>query len=134
MSGESHDPVKDEDSSHPVPTAWRAAFEQIVSALVRGDYGLRHTPACVERLDDRTASQIRDYIRDCGQPLVELPDATWESSVCQWQSPHWDVLVDLWTTSGASDMVISARVFSDENGALRIVVDSVHVPSLPLSS
>lgn len=121
-------PVKDEDAAHPVPTAWRPAFKEIVHALANGDYGLRNTPACVDKLDDRTASQIRDYVREYGETLVELPDSTWESSVSQWQGPHWDVLVDLWTRSGSSDMVISARVYDDGNGTLRIVVNSVHVP------
>lgn len=121
-------PVKDEDASHPVPTAWRPIFAQIVSALVSGDYGLRHAPACVDRADERTASQIREYLQEYGEALVELPEDTWESSIGQWQGGHWDVLVDLWTRSGGSDLVISARVFDDENGAIRIVVNSVHVP------
>lgn len=41
---------------------------------------------------------------------------------------HWDVLVDLWTVeSGASDLVLFARVFEVENG-FRFEIASVHVP------
>ena len=59
--------------------------------------------------------------------LVELPDATWKSSVAQWMGTHWDVVVDLWTDAGPSDLILSARV-RETNDAFEIEIGSVYVP------
>ena len=40
---------------------------------------------------------------------------------------HWDVIVDLWTSEGPSDMILLARV-TESNGEYRISVESVYVP------
>lgn len=123
-----YEPVKDEDSAHPVASAWRQTFQNIVKAFVRGDYGIVAGLDSVAPLSPRDADQIRSYIADYGETLVDLPDASWETSIAQWMGGYWDVLVDLWTVeSGASDMVIAARVFEVGNG-FRIEIHSVHVP------
>ena len=71
---------------------------------------------------------IKKYIIDYGETLIELPDATWKTSVCQWMGSHWDLLLDLWTAeSGESDLVLGARIFED-GSKFRIEIESVYVP------
>jgi hypothetical protein len=127
-SGKPQEPVKDETTTHPIPSAWRATLRDIVEAFVHGDYALAEGVHFVAPVPLATSEQVRRYIADYGETLVELPDETWETSVSQWMGTHWDVLVDLWTLeSGESDMVLNARVFEMENG-FQIEIDSVHVP------
>jgi len=103
-------------------------LREIVKAFVRGDYGLSRAIPGVTPVTKATADQIRGYLTDFGDSLVELPDETWDSSVSQWMGTHWDVLVDLWTIkSGRSDLVLNVHVF-ESNKAFRFEVDSVHVP------
>jgi hypothetical protein len=121
-------PVKDEEAGHPIPTAWRPTLWAIVNAIVGVDASLEGGVPSVEKMSAATIDQIRSYIKDYGETVANLPDETWETSVAQWMGTHWDVLVDLWTVeSGASDLVLSARVF-EVNGDFRIELDSVHVP------
>jgi hypothetical protein len=123
-----HQPVKDEDRAHPVADAWRAQLREIVQALAERDYGLSRGIPCVAPASTATADQIRAYITDFGEALVDLPDETWNSSVSQWMGTHWHVLVDLWTVeSGRSDLVLNVHVFEAEKG-FRFEIDSVHVP------
>lgn len=103
-------PVEDPDSEHPVPTAWRATFEAVVSAFVLGDFQpqLRR----VDPVPEHTAQHVRSCIADYGETLVELTPETWETSVAMWRGEHrWEVLVDLRTESeGRSDLVLHAYV------------------------
>jgi hypothetical protein len=125
---EPHEPIKDENSAHPVANAWRPTFRDIVKAFTQSDYGLERGIRGVAPVAADVAEQVRDYIGDYGETLVELPDETWETSVSQWMLTHWEVIVDLWTAeSGKSDMVLSALVF-EVNDGFRIEIDSVHVP------
>lgn len=120
--------LKDEDAAHPVASAWRATLGDIVRAFVANDYALRRRPNSVAPVSSADADQIREYIADYGETLIELPDDTWNTSVSQWMGEHWDVFVDLWTVeSGASDMVLSVRVFEVEVG-FRVEVGLVYVP------
>lgn len=121
------DAIKDELAAHPVPTAWRHVFEQVVHAFVRGNYAI-HTIPSVAPIDAATPSQIRNYIAEYGETLTDLPESTWATSVSQWMLSHWEVLVDLSTVqSGTSDLVLAARVHETADGFV-ITVDSVHVP------
>jgi hypothetical protein len=123
-----HQPVKDKDKAHPIPDAWRAHLREIVKALAERDYGLSRGIPCVAPASTATADQIRAYVTDFGEELVDLPDETWNSSLSQWMGTHWDVLVDLWTVeSGRSDLVLNVRVFEAEKD-FRFEIDSVHVP------
>jgi hypothetical protein len=127
-SSQDQAPVKDENASHPVASAWRAALRAVVQAFVQGDYTLARGIPSVEPVVSATAKRIRGYIASYGETLADLPDDTWRTSVSQWMGDHWEVLVDLWTReSGASDLVLSARVFETHEG-FRIEVDSVYVP------
>lgn len=122
-----HEAIKDENASHPIASAWRPALEQIVRAFVRGDYALARKIASVVPLSKSSASQIRAYVTEYGEPLVALPEKTWTTSVSQWMDGFWEVLVDLWTTAGASDMVLHAQVF-EAKGTVKIKVHAVYVP------
>lgn len=122
------DPVKDENASHPIATAWRPTLREVVKAFVRGDYALAEPIDFVAPVSKSSATQIRGYIADYGETLVELQDETWTTSVAQWMGGFWEILVDLWTTeSGRSDMVLHSQVF-EARGGFRIKVHAVYVP------
>jgi len=122
------EPIKDEDRAHPIADAWRPVLREIVRALVEGDYALSRTVPSVAPVAKKTAEQTRAYVADYGEELVELPDDTWTTSVCQWMGTRWDVLLDLWTRdSGASDLVLGLRVFEADAG-FRFEVQLLYVP------
>ena len=108
---------KDEDSERPIPSVWRPVFRDVVNAFVHQDYILSSVVPGVAAVSDGTAKQIRDYIEGYGEILTELPDETWDTSICIWMGDRWDALVDLWTVSeGRSDLVLSANVTESDNG------------------
>jgi hypothetical protein len=120
--------VKDEENARPVPGAWRRTFQAIVDAFSRGDYSLTGGIPAVAPVSAATAAQVERFIASYGETLASLPEETWDTSIVQWMHSFWEVLVDLWTyESGASDMVLSVRVFEDE-GNYRFEIVSVHVP------
>lgn len=120
--------VKDEESERPIPTAWRPAIREIVRAFVNHDYQLRVGISRVAPVSTETAEQIRNYIQHYGETLTELPDETWNSSVCIWMGKRWDVLIDLWTVSeGRSDLVLSLHV-SEADGGCTFDIYMVYVP------
>lgn len=121
------EPIKDENASHPIPHAWRRTFQEVVKSLSQGDYQLTRVGQSVLPLDPASANRIARCVAAYGKRLGELPDETWASSVAQWMVDCWEVLVDLWTVEGPSDLVLHARVFETADG-FRISVDSVHVP------
>jgi hypothetical protein len=122
------EPLKDPENAHPIPESWRPVLERIVETLTQGDYEISTPLAFVAPLSTSTAEQIREYIADYGETLIDLPNETWHTSVCQWMETHWDLLVDLWTAeSGRSDLVLAVRVFEGD-GDYRFEIDSVHVP------
>jgi hypothetical protein len=121
-------PVKDGEAAHPVATAWREPFRDVVKAFKQGDYALATNVPMVIPVPSATANQIKAYVLDYGETLADLPEETWGTSVAQWMGTHWDVLVDLWTVeSGRSDMVMSARVF-EVGTSFRIEIELVYVP------
>lgn len=120
--------IKDPAAQHPIASAWRPALCEVVKALVAGDYGLSQRPASVAPASAEVASQIKSYIDDYGETLVDLPEDAWGTSISQWMGTHWEVVVDLWTLeSGESDLALNVRVFETDDG-FRIEVDSVYVP------
>jgi hypothetical protein len=119
---------KDEENERPIPTDWRVAFSNVVDAFVRKDYSLSLGVAGVSSVSNETANHIKEYLEDYGQELVQLPQETWESSVCLWMGSHWDVLIDLWTVGeGQSDLVLKAQVTESMNG-YRIDIGMIYVP------
>ena len=122
------EPVKDETSEYPVATAWRPTLREIVKAFAAGDYALANGIDSVTPVTSNSIEQMRRYIADYGETLVELPDDTWITSISLWTGTHWDLIVDLWTAeSGRSDMILDARVFEREDG-FRIEIHAVYVP------
>jgi hypothetical protein len=120
--------VKSDAIQHPVPSVWRPVFGEIVKAFVERDYHLTAGVLGVAPVAAVTAEQIEAYIRDYGEALVDLPEATWKTSVSIWMGDHWDVLVDLWTQrEGRSDMVLAAQVSEAASGFV-FEIDMVYVP------
>ena len=120
--------VKDETEQQAIPTTWRPVLAKIVSALKTGDYALNAGIAGVEIPSPETAEQIRNYIAAYGATLIELPEESWNSSVCMWQRSHWDALIDLWTAEeGRSDLVLSARISEGPHG-YSFKIHMVYVP------
>ncbi|MCL6418119.1 DUF7668 domain-containing protein [Aestuariirhabdus haliotis] len=119
---------KDEVQQRPVPSVWRDIFIKVVRSFVVGDYQLNAGIKTVLPVSKETAAQISDYIEDYGEQLIELPEETWNTSVCLWMGDHWDVLVDLWTEAeGRSDLVLSAQVMESDQG-YRVQIYMVYVP------
>ena len=119
--------VKDE-IQRPIPSAWRQAFREVVSSFVVHDYLISRNILGLIPVSQDTAEQIETYIQDYGEKLVELPEQTWDSSVCMWMESYWDVLVDLWTENeGLSDLVLKARVFESQEGH-EYQIEMVYVP------
>jgi hypothetical protein len=109
--------IKDEETERPIPSAWRSVIREIVSAFVRQDYRLSAGVPGVSSVSAETATQIKDYIQDYGETLIELPDETWNSSVCIWMGERWNALIDLWTLSeGRSDLVLRLDVSEADDG------------------
>lgn len=114
-------PIRDGEREYPVAHAWRPTFRKIVSRIVAGDYELRGIPGVTPLRPDEGIDLFRDRVANYGNvTLVELPDATWDTSVAMWDDPssyleggfeYWDVLIDLHTAEeGRSDLVLGARV------------------------
>lgn len=120
--------IKDSDGELPIPSAWRPVLCRIVDAFARHDYRLADGIDGVAPVSERTAAQVREYIKDYGATLVALSASSWDSSVCIWMGDHWDALVDLWTEEeGRSDLVLQVRVTEADNG-YRVTVYMVYVP------
>jgi len=120
--------TKDESTQHPIPNSWRPVLAKIVAAFAQGDYGLKVGVPGVEHVSSATEEQIRDFIHTYGATLVDLPEESWESSVCMWYGTYWDAFVDLWTKEeGRSDLVLSAR-FTEVTDGISVKLHMVYVP------
>lgn len=120
--------VKDGETERPIPSAWRSVIREIVRAFVRHDYHLGAEIPGVAKVSAETATQIRNYIQGYGATIVDLPDETWNSSVCIWMDTRWDALIDLWTVSeGRSDLVLSLHV-TEADGGFLFRIYMVYVP------
>lgn len=118
----------EDDGERPVPLVWRPVLRQVVEALRQGDLRRAGDLPQVAPVDDRTAEQAAAYLADYGEVLVELPEASWDTSVAVWTGSCWDVLVDLWTQAeGRSDLVLHVQVVR-EDGQDRFRVHLVYVP------
>jgi hypothetical protein len=119
--------LKGEEQEHPVPSAWRVKLQEIIGAFTDGNFSLAAIEN-VDPLDAADAAGIARNIADYGCTLVQLPAASWDTSVCQWQLNCWEVLVDLFTIEeGRSDLVLQVFVFEEE-GRTTFKVHLVYVP------
>ena len=120
--------LKDEDNQTPVPTVWRNTFRLIAEALKEGDFKLNLRVSDARSISAKDAAIITANIRDYGDQLIDLPDDTWSTSVCQWMLDYWEVYIDLFTANeSASDLVLAVRVYEDGTSYI-YEVQSVHVP------
>lgn len=120
--------VKDDETERPIPTAWRSVIRDIVKAFVKHDYLLDTGVYGVAPVSAQTAEQINRYIQCYGEALIELPEETWNSSVCIWMGTQWDALIDLWTLSeGRSDLVLELKI-SEADGIFEFHIYMVYVP------
>jgi len=112
----------------PIPHLWRPTFKAIVSAFAQKDYKLNLGVKSVNPVSDITAKQIKEYIEDYGEVLIELPEETWNSSVYICYGDYWNVLIDLFTKDeGRSDLVLNAEV-REINGSYVYDIRLVYVP------
>ena len=119
---------KNEEEELPIPHLWRPTFKAIVSTFVRKDYGLSSGIKNVSPVSESTTEQIKEYIEDYGEVLVELPDETWDTSVYICYGNYWNVLIDLYTEGeGLSDLVLNAEV-RENNNEYQFDIRLVYVP------
>ena len=120
--------LKDERNQSLVPSAWRNTLFNIVEALKDRDFGVARNAVGLRPISSQDAARIAENIENYGARLTSLPDATWQTSACQWMRGYWDVLVDLYTVEeGASDLALAVRVH-EEGSDYVFEVQSVHVP------
>ncbi len=119
--------VSKSEGELPIPTIWRKVFYDIVESFKADNFTLDHDMNDVDSISDDEAKYNKNNILAYGESLGSLDGNTWETSICRWMGDHWDVLVDLNTLDGESDLVLFATV-RDENGKFRYKVNSVHVP------
>jgi len=117
-----------DDNEHPVPDELRPRFQQLVAALVAGDFQLsKHSLGGIARIDTDTARFIQGQISAYGAKLAPLSDEVWDRSAYRWMDGHWEFLIDLSTDDEAvSDLALHAKLFDGPDGQIEIW--SVHVP------
>lgn len=119
---------KNEEEELPIPHLWRPTFKAIVSAFEKKDYSLSSGIQNVNPVSDKTAEQIKEYIEDYGEELIELPEETWNTSVYICYGDYWNVLIDLFTKNeGLSDLVLNAKV-RENNSTYVFEINLVYVP------
>lgn len=120
--------IKDDSRAHPIAGAWRPMLGALVRRFAQGDYELAEAVEGVAPIAPDTAQQVREAVEDYGATLIELQEATWDTSVAQWQGDFWDVMVDLWTAEeGPSDLVLQGRITESPSGP-RFTLHMVYVP------
>ena len=119
---------KNEEEELPIPHIWRPTFKSIVSSFAKGDYGLSIAIKNVNSVSNDTAEQIKEYIEDYGEDIIELPEETWNTSVYIFYGNYWNVLIDLFTKNeGLSDLVLNAEIREINNNYV-FDVKLVYVP------
>jgi len=107
---------KNEDEELPIPHIWRPTFKAIVNAFVEKDYSLSSEIKNVKPISEENAQQIKEYIEDYEEELIELPNDTWNSSVYISYGNYWNILIDLYTKDeGLSDLVLNTEIREDNN-------------------
>lgn len=119
---------KNEEEELPIPHIWRTIFKEIVKAFVERDYEVIRGIKNVNPVSKSSADQIKGYIEDYGEELIELPEDTWDTSVYICHGDYWNVLIDLFTKEeGLSDLTLNAEV-RELNGQYAVDVQLVYVP------
>lgn len=119
---------KNEEEELPIPHIWRPIFMEIVNAFVKKDYSISSGIKNVNPISNETAEQIKEYIEDYGEELIQLPNESWNSSVYICYGKYWNILIDLYTKNeGLSDLALNAEV-REENNEYIIDIKLVFVP------
>lgn len=119
---------KNEEEELPIPHIWRPVLKAIVNAFINQDYNLSSEIKSVNPISSETAEQIKEYIEDYGEELIELPAETWDSSVYISYGDYWNILIDLYTKDeGLSDLVLNAEI-REENNEYLVDIKLVYVP------
>ncbi|WP_282048858.1 DUF7668 domain-containing protein [Maribacter aquivivus] len=119
---------KNEEEEGQIPHVWRPTIKEIVRAFVKKDYALNTRIENVSPISETTAKQIKEYIEDYGEELVELPEDTWITSVYIYYGGYWNLLIDLWTKDkGMSDLVLNLEV-REKNDKYVVQIELVYVP------
>ena len=118
---------KDETMQKCIPNKWRDTIWSIVEFFVKKDISLLDDLGSVCEISPELAQQIFSSIERYGVHLISLPSDTWKTSACQWMLDYWDVLIDLYSQEGASDLALSIRVYESEVG-YKFDIQSVYVP------
>ncbi|QHJ14081.1 hypothetical protein FX988_04363 (plasmid) [Paraglaciecola mesophila] len=119
--------VKDEETQQPIPTIWRDTIVKIVDAIRFNNIDDFNAIPYVKGVSEKDAEGFQENIEDYGCRLTNLPDATWQSSTCQWMREYWDALIDLYTVEeGESDLALYLRVH-EKGQKFEFEVMSIHV-------
>ena len=119
---------KNEEEELPIPHVWRPIFRNIVSAFVNKDYKLTFGINNVNPVSEGKAEQIKEYIENYGEELIDLPDETWNTSVYICYGDYWNVLIDLFTKNEClSYLVLNAEVIEKDNNYF-VDINLVYVP------
>jgi hypothetical protein len=119
---------KNEEEELPIQHIWRPIFKNIVRAFVNKDYNLSSRVDNVNPVSNNTAEQIKEYMEDYGEELVDLPEETWETSAYICYGDYWNVLIDLFTKSeGLSDLVLNVEVREKDNNYV-VDINWIYVP------
>ena len=120
--------LKDENTAHPIADSWRPMLKEVVRAFTKDDYELNCKIDGVGPVQSDIAELNRNYVKEYGEILIELPNSSWDSSCAQWMENHWDVLIDLYTKSeGLSDLVLTGKM-AEINGKPKFTVGLIYVP------
>lgn len=119
---------KDLTAQQPIPSGWRPTLTAIGEALKDQDFGLGRSIPGVPPLSPEDAESIQANILDYGAQWVCVTEQSWLTSVCQWMDGYWDVLIDLATDEGPSDLVLSVRVTERGEDRYLFAVQMVYVP------
>ena len=119
---------KNEENELPIPHIWRPSVEAMRKAGGNKDYKLSSEIKNVNPISNEVAEQIKEYIEDYGEELIELPNETWNSSVYIYYGEYWNVLIDLYTKEeGLSDLVLNAEIRENNNEYL-IDIMLIYIP------
>ena len=119
--------LKDPESEHAVRSAWRHALKGVVKSIQDKSFDFQNVEIKTSPLSPNEVTRIVANIEDYGCHLRELPDESWNTSVCSWQIDYWELLIDLFTEEeGLIDLALTLRVYEDSG--YRFEVMSIHVP------
>ena len=116
------------DTQTLVPEVWRPTVSALVDSLRRRDRALGSGLRSVDAVSEALTAQCLENIADYGDgELVPLPPQAWDTSCAMWTGRERECLVDLWTASGRTDLVLDLRIRADSDG-YRYAVHLVYVP------